>query len=488
MLRQKGAVTVGDMHGNTLKLLNFLLRYNVITMNKEAFDSFVSPYRFGRSDSAPEAVKMQCDPNQAFRLIGDELCDRGKNDYITISLLQHLHEKHNNFSILCSNHGFEFMRYACASKATDPKISSDSFNNYKAYCKLIEIDPRTYAKSFCNDVYFKYLKLVDYEMVEGDHVIYAHAPVSIAMLLGVAEILGVDNFSSYCKKSDTSFLDNGHLNLATEINSFSQLPKLIEAINTEFLLFVRGEKQINEQDIFTMITGSKGSDHRQASVRRRQDKKSTLSPDTISRDNVLELILWNGDFSIYEHPNALPANVRFVHGHTKTPKAFKSDKVLNLDTSVGKSSNKLKGKVPIDRQRRELVCTTKKDYFDSILHSRWGLGVLVGLAVGLGVGFGTPFSFFATASTILFSLGGLAVSAGLVSSILLGLMTMAIVVTGLYCLDKASGYDYAPPDEPGKVDGPSYKSTRIDSFELEESNLGKPLSSDQEPYRQPKTT
>lgn len=155
-------VTLGDLHGNAVKLLHFLMRYGVVIWKASvadkaaAYQSFVDIY-----DRAAELLKfrnlminLQGDiqnsstKNEVYRsefdrlkvlsapkewmllirrfdvlmsqlavqdamtqvrLLGDELADRGSNDYFTLRLLGFLQEAHVQVSILSSNHGAQFL-------------------------------------------------------------------------------------------------------------------------------------------------------------------------------------------------------------------------------------------------------------------------------------------------------------------------------------------------------------------------------------------
>ena len=48
--------------------------------------------------------------DKAVTLIGDELADRGNNDYFTLLVLKKLHQSKVNLNILLSNHSAEFIR------------------------------------------------------------------------------------------------------------------------------------------------------------------------------------------------------------------------------------------------------------------------------------------------------------------------------------------------------------------------------------------
>lgn len=48
--------------------------------------------------------------NRPITLIGDELADRGNNDYFTLLVLKKLHNSSVNLDVILSNHSAEFIR------------------------------------------------------------------------------------------------------------------------------------------------------------------------------------------------------------------------------------------------------------------------------------------------------------------------------------------------------------------------------------------
>src|SRR5579883_2145455 len=85
--------TIGDLHGNALKLLHFLVRQNVINLDEAEYAEFVKLYKKDSKEITKEDLdvifekilaKMTANPVGTVRLIGDELSDRGANDYFTL--------------------------------------------------------------------------------------------------------------------------------------------------------------------------------------------------------------------------------------------------------------------------------------------------------------------------------------------------------------------------------------------------------------------
>ncbi|OCH98394.1 hypothetical protein A8135_12650 [Legionella jamestowniensis] len=119
-LKQGSEITLGDLHANTMKLLfmlvfhgiaripeeNYLALseiYNKDTHNKEDFQ------RFAELLDSMEFIDDTIRNTLLIRLIGDELADRGSNDFLTLLVLKKLHEEKVPVQILLSNHSIEFI-------------------------------------------------------------------------------------------------------------------------------------------------------------------------------------------------------------------------------------------------------------------------------------------------------------------------------------------------------------------------------------------
>ena len=102
----QGSLTIGDLHGNTIKLLYFLLRHKIIDFRAECdkqktYQAFVDLYEQSRDRTLTkpqletilqtfhqlvDTIEV-IDNDILIRLIGDEVADRGNNDYFTLKLL-----------------------------------------------------------------------------------------------------------------------------------------------------------------------------------------------------------------------------------------------------------------------------------------------------------------------------------------------------------------------------------------------------------------
>jgi hypothetical protein len=110
-------LTLGDLHGNALKLLYFLIKHEIVECNEAHYQRFVEIYRKDVSSLDQQdldEIKHICDNliiknKTKICLIGDVLADRGQNDYFTLLLLNKLHKESVPLDILHSNHDFTFI-------------------------------------------------------------------------------------------------------------------------------------------------------------------------------------------------------------------------------------------------------------------------------------------------------------------------------------------------------------------------------------------
>ena len=116
-LAKNEEITLGDLHGNALKLLFILVSFSVVEISEDDYNQVVRIY-FTQEDSLTEEylqqfnailAKLKVNP-ASIRLIGDEFADRGSNDYITFKILEKLYSTGVSLEILISNHSIEFLQ------------------------------------------------------------------------------------------------------------------------------------------------------------------------------------------------------------------------------------------------------------------------------------------------------------------------------------------------------------------------------------------
>lgn len=235
------------------------------------------------------------------RLIGDELADRGSNDFLTLKLLGFLHDNQVKVNILISNHSNEFIRSYEALNFERPSGAIEgkdqrSFGNMKL---LLDegIISREEVTKLVNDAYKPRLKVLDYTLSKKGITLFTHAPVCFDRIKTVAEHLGVV-YNDSTKEA---------------------LAATIDKINTLFADIVQ-ENRIHKFCAATSV------------------KAGFMTSEEIARLPLVDII-WNRWSDEKDTPKARPANIHhygvyYVHGHD--PFQSKFEHVINLDTSCGK--------------------------------------------------------------------------------------------------------------------------------------------------------
>jgi hypothetical protein len=111
-------VTIGDLHGNTIKGVWFLLKEGVIEMDVADYDALYLIYSkditaitdkdlndFKRILKKITVTKEQV----TVRFLGDIFCDRGKCDWFTLLLFKHVLSLILNLEVIFSNHDAYFI-------------------------------------------------------------------------------------------------------------------------------------------------------------------------------------------------------------------------------------------------------------------------------------------------------------------------------------------------------------------------------------------
>lgn len=419
-----GAVTIGDLHGNVVKLLHFLLRQNIlkfkdgINNQRDLYDKFVNLYEKNSEISElylektgditaksryieehqntinkytrlignttdndkineykaqiersvnfrdgkiteKKAIQIELDkaildadlPGQLnefnvflslleindksvlVRLIGDELADRGGNDYFTLRLLDFLHRQGVKVTITISNHSNEFITaYENLFKKEGLVPLNDIGNKQKPSffgLKLLyeqELVSQKEIKKLVNTAYKPTLKILDYTLSETGITLFSHAPVRFDVIKAIATHLGVIYNDS----------------------SKEALSETIDKINIKFAEIVK-KNQVRD---FCSLP----------------DKTEIRSED-MSKEEIkikpLVHIIWNRWNESKDTVDARPSlvnnfEVTYCHGHDSCKSKYAH--IINLDTLCGKQSQKKQGEAvkeaeqyPDDPQAKEYL-------------------------------------------------------------------------------------------------------------------------------------
>lgn len=320
-------LTLGDLHGNAIKLLYFLIRQNLIDVAAKDYKQLVTIYKKPTRELTEQdflffrqtldgATRVH---SAYIRLLGDEFADRGSNDYFTVLILQALAKHKLDLEILFSNHGAEFLAaYKHGFKNINSELLeqcgvaySTALNRGNLYLYKQDISLQRLGWLIENKLvnaeeiatvsehWLEKIKLMSYTLDKKNNtlVIYTHAPVGLETIQAMSDI----------------FSGTRH-----QLDNVTTLTECIDQINAKF----------------SATLSDKGADY------------SQLKHD-------VETVIWHRVFDEWGEPHyhdlLLPQEVNgyrllFVHGHDgggaheNTP-----SNVINLDNDLGKGEGRNKG-------------------------------------------------------------------------------------------------------------------------------------------------
>lgn len=298
-------ITIGDLHGNAIKLLYFLIRSDVLAMDAKDYQSLVqiyekTPEQLSKKDLGlfQSIINLAAVSRQhKIRFLGDDLCDRGMNDFYTLTIFKKLDLAKVPFEIVLSNHGNFFL------SAFEREEQSFLYNPYgqgrledlvRSMLNMGKLIDKGLIEQ--NDVvdmieqhYLKHLIFpgYTYNKQRDELTLYSHAPIDIKLL----KALAVD------------------LNQEFHDEDSTELMKSMDAINAQIKTWI-------EEKSFTR--------HYKALNRAHQDN-NTESP--------IKQVLWNRNYSILDRTDTADGKaytLNYVHGHDSMPN------VVDLDNLLGK--------------------------------------------------------------------------------------------------------------------------------------------------------
>lgn len=204
----EGEVTIGDLHGNAMKLVFLLVKHGIVSeINETDYASLVNIYQKSPEDLTQIDLisfndilgKMKFNNKIGIRFLGDELADRGSNDYFTLKLLEQLHKNNVSFEILVSNHGIEFIeayetkrqgrwttRFECRYE------QAMSLDNLEFLCSYNLVKKQEILQ-LVETVYKPYLKALSYSFNDdlSEMTIYSHAPIGLNTIKALKNQFGI---------------------------------------------------------------------------------------------------------------------------------------------------------------------------------------------------------------------------------------------------------------------------------------------------------
>ncbi len=305
-------ITIGDLHGNTQKLVYFLIKNNVVIISNNDYQDFIKIYKTPAELLSKEDIinfnkiinKFVFNTKYKLRFLGDDLADRGMNDYYTLKIFKALDEAFVKFEITPSNHNKFFL------EAYERNQQSFDYNPYGPgrYENIVRsmlnlgkiisnnlIDKQEVLDIVKNN-YLKHLVLpgITVNNKKNEITIYTHAPIDLNIIRNLAISL------------DLEYKDHDLAAITSSIN----------AINSKIKSWIIN-RQLSSQ------------------------YNELLNKHKIQNNPCpLEQILWNRNYSILNCVNHLenkPYTINYVHGHDSLPT------MINLDNTFGKGDNNDKG-------------------------------------------------------------------------------------------------------------------------------------------------
>lgn len=298
-------LTLGDLHGNALKLLYFLIQHGVVDWPEgkqqlySKLAAIYSTYPLQKEDVeffVNAISKLEIKNKNAIRLIGDELADRGMSDLFTLLILQKLDKEKVPFSILTSNHGFEFYIKYREFKATqgDFVLNEDAFKSValgdeqgRSMFNMGQLVQSGIIKaddffSLYERVCLPQYKLIDYVLDEQNKTFtfFMHGVSGLKTIEGVAQAFGVQY------KGET----------------VADLARTIDQINQKFV--EQSKKGSLNLDLFE------------------PHFKSLYDQNHVEMTYPCARLIWNREYPVDKltHKDSMPAkldgySLRYVHGH-----------------------------------------------------------------------------------------------------------------------------------------------------------------------------
>lgn len=210
--------TIGDLHGNALKFLYFLVREGVVELTASQYDDLQTIYNTPVANLTKEQLETfktllneaRFHKPSAVILIGDELADRGQNDIFTLYIMQALKNKGIPLEICLSNHSvIALQRISEGLPSFQQTLGEGQENSIENLLTLIDKGLITVdeVQTLARECYFPALKLVNYKVnLDGSLNIYTHAPIGLETIEDLARFFEV-NYSDINQKALIKTID-----------------------------------------------------------------------------------------------------------------------------------------------------------------------------------------------------------------------------------------------------------------------------------------
>lgn len=303
-------ITIGDLHANAMKLIFLLIKQGIATnLSKKNYAELVRIYKLSVNDLTQADLNsfhnilntLEFNNKVTLRLIGDELGDRGSNDYFILKILEKLRLKKVPVEILLSNHGVEFIE-ASEQNSFEPILLDCNWHapSMRDLNRLIEkkLVSKEEVQRLSNTAYKPTLKAISYSLNDDQSgiTLYSHAPIDVNVIAMVA------------KKLKVPFNDDTAV----------ELGKTIDCINIEFQKYVQTNTVHTLYGPEVMMDGYSGQ---------------FISPES----SPFEFLMWNRFYDtqvINRSQEHKGYSINYVHGHD--PSGVTSGHIYNVDNALGK--------------------------------------------------------------------------------------------------------------------------------------------------------
>ncbi len=328
-------VSIGDIHGNALKLIYTLMEEDVLRLNRRQYYALSRFYYKPVNELTAEDLSKfrriindaAINKEKAITLIGDELADRGENDYFTLLVLKKLKAENVNINIMLSNHSVEFIRdYEKKNFTGNYRFLSGQGESLKNMHTLIArgLLDEAEVREIVDQCYKPMVRGIGYTLsLDGELTLFSHAPI------------GLETVEALAGKFNIPYRDNSIKNL---IHTIDEINKVINHL-------------FNEKQLAKVI----------------ESEGSSPSEFPIPLNQPLRRLIWNralGNELVTEPSGAF--KVKFVHGHVGPNSVLKNGiealpQHLNLDSLFGKSKSLSKTSHEVHHLTRQSFEITAKE-------------------------------------------------------------------------------------------------------------------------------
>lgn len=299
-------VTIGDLHGNAMKLMFMLVKQGIATnLTKKNYDTLVEIYKKEANhlsyfdievfNEIVAGIKLN---KGAILLIGDELADRGSNDYFTLKILEQLQKQHIPYEIIISNHSIEFVIACEKHKETNhfhaPMLLPQHAGSLERLNILVKkgLVSAEEVLDFAQKTYNKNLKIISYSLNEDNSeiTIYSHAGI------------GLNNIEQLAEQFNISYRD------ATAV----ELAKTIDRINQKF------KEHVEQGTVHTLCP--------------KEAMNAAYGTSADLTKTPVVFAIWNRRYDLIDRPaHKNGYKLVYVHGHDSEDPEQEKTHVINLD-------------------------------------------------------------------------------------------------------------------------------------------------------------